>query len=49
MDNDEITSLVKEYVLKQFDQLNSKNKCTIELTHAGDHWLSSPDHWNYGK
>ncbi|KAI9300675.1 hypothetical protein BJ944DRAFT_243983 [Cunninghamella echinulata] len=47
MQNDEITKLVKEYVLKQFDLLNSKNQCKIELTHAGDHWLSSPDHWNY--
>ncbi|KAI8335099.1 putative glutamate carboxypeptidase [Chlamydoabsidia padenii] len=47
MDNDEITRLVKDYVSAEFKKLNSKNTCSVELTHGGDHWLASPDHWNY--
>lgn len=48
MDPAKVTELVQKYVTEEFQKLGSKNTIKIECSHAGNHWLSSPDHWNYG-
>ncbi|KAL1931058.1 hypothetical protein VTP01DRAFT_10195 [Rhizomucor pusillus] len=47
MDPAKVTELVQKYVTEEFQKLGSKNTIKIECSHAGNHWLSSPDHWNY--
>ncbi|ORY97820.1 hypothetical protein BCR43DRAFT_490417 [Syncephalastrum racemosum] len=47
MGMDKVTELVEKYVTDEFKKLGSKNTMKIECSHAGNHWLSSPDHWNY--
>lgn len=49
MDPEHVTQLVKKYVTDEFEKLGSKNAIKIECSHAGNHWLASPDHWSYGK
>ncbi|KAI7872777.1 hypothetical protein BDF14DRAFT_1748567 [Spinellus fusiger] len=43
----EIVTLVKKHLEEQFEKLGSKNSVRVSCTHSGNHWLSSPEHWNY--
>ncbi|KAJ8656889.1 hypothetical protein O0I10_007486 [Lichtheimia ornata] len=47
MDPEKVTELVCKYVNDEFAKLGSKNSMEIKCSHAGNHWLSSPDHWTY--
>lgn len=47
MESEDVTRLVKEYVLSEAAKLNSKNKLDVELMHDGKWWVSSPKHWNF--
>jgi Cys-Gly metallodipeptidase DUG1 len=49
MEPKKVSKLVEEYVNEVYAALGSKNTMTIECTHDGNHWLSSPNHPNYGK
>ncbi|CAN6629588.1 cys-Gly metallodipeptidase Dug1p [Trichomonascus vanleenenianus] len=42
-----LDELVISYVDKVFSQLGSKNKCTCELLHDGDYWVSDPNNWSF--
>lgn len=47
MPPEEVTQLVVKFVNDEFKKLNSKNKIHCECSHAGNWWLSEPNHWNY--
>ncbi|CRG83270.1 cytosolic nonspecific dipeptidase [Talaromyces islandicus] len=47
MESEEVTRLVKEYILSEAAKLNSKNKLDVSLMHDGKWWVSSPKHWNF--
>ncbi|KAI9322111.1 hypothetical protein BX666DRAFT_1891750 [Dichotomocladium elegans] len=47
MEESKVTELVVNYMTDEFKKLGSKNSMKIECVHAGDYWLSSPEHWNY--
>ncbi|KAI8138613.1 hypothetical protein BJV82DRAFT_545569 [Fennellomyces sp. T-0311] len=47
MTPEKVTELVLKYVNEEFAKLGSKNTMNIVCSHAGDHWLASPDHWTY--
>ncbi|KAG2220198.1 hypothetical protein INT45_005371 [Circinella minor] len=47
MELDKVTELVTKYVNDEFKKLNSKNTMKIVCSHAGNHWLASPEHWSY--
>ncbi|KAL0074362.1 hypothetical protein J3Q64DRAFT_1825704 [Phycomyces blakesleeanus] len=47
MEPKQITELVEKYVNEEFAKLGSKNTMSISCTHAGNHWVASPNHWNY--
>lgn len=49
MKPEKVTELVCKYVNDEFAKLGSKNSLEIKCSHAGNHWLSSPDHWTYGE
>lgn len=42
-----LDKLVFDYVNQAFSELGSKNKCTVELLHDGDYWVSDPNNWSF--
>lgn len=49
MEPKKISQLVCKYIEDEFAKLGSKNTLHVHCTHDGNHWLSSPNHPNYGK
>jgi len=47
MRTEAVTAAVTRHVDAQFRRLGSKNTCAVTLVHAGNWWLSSPEHWNF--
>ena len=47
MESDKVDQCVFKYVNSEFEKLNSKNKCSVTLQHAGNWWVASPKHWNF--
>lgn len=42
-----LDEVVYAHVNKVFSELGSKNKCTVELLHDGDYWVSDPNNWSF--
>lgn len=47
MESEDVTRLVKDFILSEAAKLNSKNKLDVSLMHDGKWWVSSPKHWNF--